>query len=56
MPPRIGPPAMRLPIVTMRLPSAILESPCIEGEPGIGKSTPVRAAVAEEPKARCQVF
>ena len=30
MPPRIGLPAMRLPIVTMRLPSAILESPCLE--------------------------
>jgi hypothetical protein len=32
MPPRIGPPAMRLPIVTMRLPSAILESPCVPGQ------------------------
>jgi DNA-binding CsgD family transcriptional regulator/tetratricopeptide (TPR) repeat protein len=28
----------------------------IEGEPGIGKSTLVRAAVAEAPNARCQVF
>ena len=32
MPPRIGLPAMRLPIVTMRLPSAILESPCARGD------------------------
>ena len=28
----------------------------IEGEPGIGKSTLVRAAVAEAPEAGCQVF
>ncbi len=28
----------------------------IEGEPGIGKSALVRAAVAEAPDARCQVF
>jgi tetratricopeptide (TPR) repeat protein len=28
----------------------------IEGEPGIGKSTLVRAAVAEAPEASCQVF
>ena len=28
----------------------------IEGEPGIGKSTLVRAAVAEAPQAGCQVF
>ena len=27
-----------------------------EGEPGIGKSALVRAAVAEAPKAGCQVF
>src|SRR5271156_5301371 len=28
----------------------------IEGEPGIGKSALVRAAVAEAPEAACQVF
>ena len=28
----------------------------IEGEPGIGKSALVRAAVAEAPEAGCQVF
>src|SRR4029077_10857087 len=28
----------------------------VEGEPGIGKSTLVRAAVAEGPEAGCQVF
>jgi predicted ATPase len=28
----------------------------IEGEPGIGKSTLVRAAVAEAPEAGCQAF
>ena len=31
-------------------------SALIEGEPGIGKSALVRAAVAEAPEAGCQVF